>query len=103
MFDYKNGNFNDLKDSLANVPSSLASSVDIDEFRANWKNLFSSAVKDHIPIKVVHDKNSTPWIDTKVHRLIWKKYTALKQYRKNKTPECKQELRTLSQKTKLLV
>jgi len=86
VFDYKNGYFNDLKDSLANVPSSLASSVDIDEFWANWKNLFSSAVKDHIPIKVVRDKNSTPWIDTKVHHLIWKKYAALKQYRKNKTP-----------------
>lgn len=55
MFYYKNGNFNDLKESLANVPYSLASSVDIDEFWANSKNLFSSAVKDHIPIKVVHD------------------------------------------------
>ena len=32
----------------------------------NWKDLFLTAVQEHIPIKTVGDKNSPPWIDGEV-------------------------------------
>ena len=102
--DYKNGNFDDLRGSLANVPFNLAASVDIDEYWVNWKDLFLSAVKDHIPIKTVRDNNSPPWIDTEVRRPDPEKIRRVKAIpRKNKTPERKQKRRTLSQQTKLLI
>ena len=91
---FKNGNFDDLRDSLSRVPFEIAASADINEFWDNWKALFLSAVKDHIPIKTVRDTNSLPWIDSEVRHWICKKYTALKKFHLNKTPERKQKLRT---------
>ena len=102
-FPGRSSNFNDLRDSLSRVPFEIAASADINEFWDNWKALFLSAVKDHIPIKTVRDTNSPPWIDTEVRHWIRKKYTALKKFRLNKTPERKQKLRILSQTVKVLV
>ena len=85
------------------VPLEIAASADINEFWDNWKALFLSAVKDHIPIKIVRDTNSPPWIDNEVRLWIRKKYTALKKFRLNKTPERKLKLRTLSHTVKVLV
>ena len=93
---FKNGNFDDLRDSLSRVPFEIAASADINEFWDNWKALFLSAVKDHIPIKTVRDTNSLPWIDSEVRHWICKKYTALKKFHLNKTPERKRKLRPLT-------
>lgn len=103
VFDYKNGNFNDLRESLGRVPFDIVASDDIDEHWSNWKDLFLTAVKAHIPVKTVYDKNSPSWIDGEVRHLIRKKYAALRQFRKTKTPERKQKLRNLSQQVKILV
>ena len=103
VYDFKNGNFDDLRDSLSRVPSEIAASADMNEFWDNWKALFLSTVKDHIPIKTVCDTNFLPWIDSEVRHWIRKKYTALKKCCLNKTPERKRKLRTLSQTVKVLV
>ena len=103
VYDFKNGNFDDLRDSLSRVPFEIAASADINEFWDNWKALFLSAVKDHMPIKTVRNTNSPPWIDSEVRHWIRKKYTALKKFRLNKTPERKRKLRILSQTVKALV
>ena len=70
---------------------------------AKFRRLTISAVKDRIPIKTVRDTNSPPWIDGHVRHWIRTKYTALKKFRLNKTPERKWKLRTLSQTVKVLV
>ena len=82
---------------------SKATSADVNEHWSNWKDLFLTAVKEHIPIKTVGDKNSPPWIDGEVRYLIRKKYAALKKFRLNKLPERKLKLRKLSQNIKYLV
>ena len=46
---FKNGNFDDLRESLSQVPFDIAYSDDTDEHWLYWKNLFSTAVKEHIP------------------------------------------------------
>ena len=99
-FNFKNGNFDDLRESITRVPFDIAFSDDINEHWSNWKDLFLTTVKEHIPVKSVHDTNSPPWIDGEVRHLISKKYTALKKFRQDKTPERKQKLRALSQKIK---
>lgn len=103
VFDFKNGNFDDLRESLTRVPFELAFSDDINEHWSNWKDLFLTAVIDHIPVKTIHDTNSPPWIDGEVRHLIRKKYAALKKFRQNKTPERKQKLRILSQNIKYVI
>ena len=103
VYDFKNRNFDDLRESLSRVPFEIVASADINEFWDNSKALFLSAVKDHIPIKTVRNINSPPWIDSEVHHWIRKKYTALKKFRLNKTPERKRKLRILSQTVKVLV
>lgn len=72
VYDFKNGNFDDLRDSLSRVPFEIAASADINEFWDNWKALFLSAVKDHMPIKTVRNTNSPPWIDSEVRHWICK-------------------------------
>ena len=99
VFDFKNGNLDALRKSLSRIPFQIAASENIDEHWSNWKDLFLSAVKDHVPTKTVHDTNSPPWIDGEVRHLIQKKYAALKKYRQHKTEERKQKLRALSVKT----
>ena len=83
VYDFKNGNSDDLKNSLSRVPFEIAASADINEFWDNWKALFLFAVKDDIPIKTVRDTNSPPWIDGEVRHWIRKKYAALKKLRLN--------------------
>ena len=60
-------------------------------------------MKDHIPVKAVHDTNSPPWIDGEVRHLLPKKYAALKKFRRSKTPERTGKLRALSQNIKYVV
>ena len=60
VYDFKNGNFDDLRESLSRVPFYVAYSDDIDEHWSNWKDLFLTAEKEHIPTQTVHDTNSPP-------------------------------------------
>lgn len=70
FYDYKNDNFDSLRDSLPCLPFEVGVSTDVNEHWSNWKDLFWNAVKEHIPIKTVGDKNSPPWIDGEVRHLI---------------------------------
>ena len=103
FYDFKSGNFDGLRDSLTRLLFDVATSADMNEHWSNWKDLFLTAVKEHVPIKTVGDKNSLPWIDGEVRHLIRKKYAALKKFRLNKLPERKLKLRKLSQNIKYLV
>ena len=103
VYDFKNGNFDDLRESLSRTPFNVAESQDIDEYWDNWKALFLSAVEDHVPVKTVRDTNTPPWIDSEVQHQIRKKYSALKKFCQNRTPERKRKLRSLSQDVKDLI
>ena len=78
-------------------------SENIDHHWNCWKEWFLTHVKNYIPMKVVTDTNSPPWIDGEVRHLLWKKYAALKRFRQSRTNARKQKLRTLSQSVKYLV
>ncbi|PFX23172.1 putative RNA-directed DNA polymerase from transposon X-element [Stylophora pistillata] len=100
VFDFKKGNLDALGESLLRTPFQIAVSEDIDEYWSNWKDLFLSAVYDHVPTKTVRDINTPPWIDGEVRHLIRKKYATLRKYRQDKTEERKQKLRALSKNLK---
>ena len=61
------------------------------------------AVHKFIPIKIVKDVDSPPWIDGEVRYFIRKKFSALKKYRNCRTDYRKRKLRELSQTVKYLV
>ena len=61
------------------------------------------AVHKFIPVKIVKDVNSPPWIDGEVRYFIRKKYSALKKYRNCRTDYRKRKLRELSQTVKYLI
>ena len=42
VYDFKKGNFDDLRDSLSRVPFEIAASAVINKFWDNWKTLFRS-------------------------------------------------------------
>jgi len=103
FYDFKNGNGDSSRHSLTHLPFEVAASTDVNEHRLNWKDLYLTAVKEHIPIKTVGDKNSPLWIDDEVRHLIRKKYAASKKFRLNKSPERKLKLRKLGQNIKFHV
>jgi len=100
FYDFKNGSFNSPRDSLTRLPFEVAASTDVSEHCLDWKDLYLTAVKEHIPIKTVRDKNSPLRIEDEVRHLFHKKYAALKKFRWNKSHQRKLKLRKLSQNIK---
>ena len=103
VYDFQNGNLDDLRETLLHTPFELAEHEDLDEYWSRWKDMFLMAVKDHIPARKVRDTNSPPWIDSEVRHLIRKKYSALRKFRQNRSPERKLKLGSLSQDLKYLI
>ena len=67
VFDYKNADFNELKNTLHNIPWDVSFlENDINVNLTNWEDLFWSAVKKFVPKKKVKDKLTPPWIDKEV-------------------------------------
>ena len=103
VYDFRNGNINDLREALTRTPFEITAFKDINEYWSKWKVLFLTVVKDSVPMKKIRDTNSPPWIDGEVRHLIRKKYAALRRFRQNKTAERKLKLRTLSQNIECVV
>ncbi|CAB4005603.1 Hypothetical predicted protein [Paramuricea clavata] len=103
FFDYECGNFEQLWNALTNTTFEDMPSGNIDHHWNCWKEWFLMHVKNYIPMKVVTDTNSPPWIDGEIRLLLPKKYAALKRFQQSQTNARKQKLRTLSQSVKYLV
>lgn len=104
VYDFKNGDFEGLRNALNRVPFDMALlDDDINSCWLKWRDLFLATVDEFIPKKKIKDVNSPPWIDGEVRYLLKKKYSALKKYRLNKTEARKLKLRHLSQNVKNLI
>ena len=101
FLDNNRGNLEQLQNALATTAFKDIPSENIDGHC--WKEWFFTHVKNSIPMKVVTDTNSPPWIDGEVRHLLRKMYAALKRFRQSRTNACEQKLRTPSQSVKYLV
>lgn len=65
VYDFKNANFNGLREHLLHVPFDYAISdhSDIDDCWKAWKDLFLTATDKYVPKKIITDINTPPWID----------------------------------------
>ena len=88
-YNYKRADFQDLHRLLQNATLDIPLSDSINISWSRWKDLFLAAVEKCIPVKVIKDTNSPPWIDGEIRHLMRKKYRALKKYRKTRSEERK--------------
>ena len=102
IYDFKNANFNAVRQHLLSVPlySAISDHAEIDECWKVWKELFLTTIDQFVPKKTVPGINTPPWVDREVKHL---KYTALQQYRQKRTEVRKRKLRQLTQQTKDLI
>ena len=96
-------NFEYLRCRLQRLSPEMFETNDVDIYWSQWKDLFLGEVQKCVPVKVIQDTNSPPWIDGEVGHIMRKKYRALKKYRDNRTEERKRKLRSLSNDVKKLV
>ena len=96
-------NFEYLRCRLQRLSPEMFETNDVDIDWSQWKDLFLGEVQKCVPVKVIQDTNSPPWIDGEVRHIMRKKYRALKKYRDNRTEERKRKLRSLSNDIKKLV
>ena len=101
--DYNRANFSELRKALSQADLIHFFTDNIDNCWDQWKVLFSSIVTNYVPTKCVKGTNSPPCIDAEVRHLMRKKYTALRNNRKNRTAERKSRLRTLCQQIKYAI
>ena len=71
--DYKTADFNDLQNRLQLLPFDMTHSDDVDLYSSQWKDLFLATVDECVPMKVIRDTNSPPWIDREVKLALRKK------------------------------
>ena len=65
----------------------MTHSDDVDMYWSQWNDFFLATVDECVPMKVIRDTNSPPWIDKEVKLALERKYRALRKYRENKTVE----------------
>lgn len=63
------------------LPLYMTRSDDVDMLQywsqSQWKDLFLETVDECVPVKVIRDTNSPPWIDREVKLALRRKYYAL--------------------------
>lgn len=74
FLDHKRGNLEQLQNALTTTAFKDMPSENIDHHWNCWKEWFLTHVKNSIPVKVVTDTNSPPWIDGEVRHLLGKMY-----------------------------
>ena len=104
IIDYKNANFNELKNTLHNIPWDVSFlENDINVNLTNWEDLFWSAVKEFVPKKKVKDKLTPPWIDKEVKIKCRKKDRASRKALRSKSPEDFETFKVLRRECKKLI
>ena len=83
-YNYMKANFEYLRCRLQCLSPEMFETNDVDIYWSQWKNLFLGEVQKCVPVKVIQDTNSPPWIDGGVRHIMCKKYRALKKYRDNR-------------------
>ena len=74
VYDYRNANWDGLREDFANIPWTCVDLVsDIENVWSSWKNLFFKAVDSNIPSKLVSAKRNVPWFNPALKKLIRKK------------------------------
>ena len=105
VFDYKRGNFDELRAALEalDLCSVIESEVNVQEGWMKWKELFLKAAYENIPTKTITNINSPPWINAEIIHVIQKKETARRKLKSFPTDALRNKFRELRAKVKQLI
>ena len=78
-------------------------SIGIDSDWQQRMDLFLGAVADHIPVKTFKRKDTPPWLDNEIKRLLKKKETARRKAKKTGNPKIHEKFRALRRQAKKLI
>ena len=90
VFDFQRADWYGLQCALNNLNLSPDKSTDIDIDWERWKNLFLAISAEYIPVKTFKRRNTPPWIDNEVRRLLSKKDSCRKKAKKCHVQVCGQ-------------
>ena len=93
-----------LRNALVNhttFPSNQSTDVNTDWER--WKGLFLRVATEYIPLKSFKRRNSPPWIDGEVKRILSKKDNCRKRAKRDASPRLWEKFRELRRSAKTLI
>ena len=103
VFDFHHADWNGLYHALNHRNLSPNESSDINGDWERWKDQFLSVAADYIPLKTFKRRNSPPWIDGEVRRLLSKKDSCRKKANRSSSANLWEKFRELRRATKKLV
>ena len=91
-----------LRSALAMIDFSniIESGQDINNCWEQWKNTFLSVVRDYIPTKEIHGRNSPPWINGSIIHEIRKKEAVRRKLRSSPSDALLAKFKKLRMKVK---
>ena len=88
VYDYKNADWDGLKEDFRNIPWNCIDLVsDIKVVWSSWKSLFFKAVERNIPSKFLSSKRNVPWFNSDIKKLIHKKQRLWKIAKSSGSPD----------------
>ena len=88
VYDYKNADWDGLKEDFRNIPWNCIDLVsDIEVVWSLWKSLFFKAVERNIPSKFLSSKRNVPWFNSDIKKLIHKKQRLWKIAKSSGSPD----------------
>ena len=84
--DYKNANYDKMKDKLRKVKwSETLASKSAEQAWTTTRDLLKQLIQDHVPMKAPPRKKKSPWLTKRAQRVLRRKQRAWKKYQNRKT------------------
>jgi hypothetical protein len=103
VFNFHLADWNGLRIALDQCDLSPSESSDVNTDWERWKDLFLGVAAEHIPVKTFKRRNTPPWIDGEVRRLLSKKDSCRNKAKRTSCPRLWEKFRELRRTAKSLV
>ena len=103
VFNFHLADWSGFLDALDKCNLSLNESTDVNTDWERWRNIFLDVATEYISRKTFKRRNSPPWVDGEVKRLLSKKDSRKKKAKKLSCPKLWQKFRNLRRRAKSLL
>ena len=103
VFNFHLADWSGFLDGLDKCNLSPNESTDVNTDWERWRNIFLEVATEYIPRKTFKRRNSPPWVDGEVKRLLSKKDSCRKKEKKLSCPKLWEKFRNLRRRAKSLL
>ena len=103
VFNFDRADWSGLRDALDKCDLSPSESTDVNTDWERWRDLFLEVAAEFIPRKTFKRRNSPPWVDGEVKRLLSKKDSCRKKAKSSSCPKLWEKFRNLRRRAKSLL